>query len=244
MKRWINLLPWLAFVALVLLIALMVIGNPRAKLITRDPALSAQAQDTINKLQEVKPDDLSDPDFQSKLMETLKNGQAVTLWLIDNNGKLIFAEGSTATATRNFDPAQLPIQNLLNSLPPDSLSNEQKSLLINASWIQVEGEHNDIYDHKVAPLFTSNGTLLGTLGMAYEISSSTSQDELGWKMRLIAGIACFMVYWLSLVLWVWFDARQRGEKAWVWTCFVLIGNLAALTAYLLTRRPVITNPSI
>lgn len=244
MKRWINRLPWLAIVALVLLIALMVIGNPRAKLITRDPASSAQAQETINKLQELKPDNLSDPDFQSKLMETLNSGQAVTLWLIDNNGKLIFAEGNTAAATRNFDPAQLPIQNLLNSLPPDSLSNEQKSLLINAAWIQVEGEHNDIYDHKVAPLYSSNGTFLGTLGMAYEISSSTSQDELDWMIRLIAGMVCLMVYWLSLAIWVWFDARQRGEKAWVWTCFVLIGNLAALIAYLLTRHPANTDPTI
>ncbi len=32
-------------------------------------------------------------------------------------------------------------------------------------------------------------------------------------------------------------AWQRGERAWLWAAFVLIGNLAALLAYLITRSP-------
>jgi hypothetical protein len=37
---------------------------------------------------------------------------------------------------------------------------------------------------------------------------------------------------------VWFDARARGDRApGAWAGFVLIGNVVALAAYLLTRRP-------
>jgi hypothetical protein len=36
---------------------------------------------------------------------------------------------------------------------------------------------------------------------------------------------------------VWLDARARGERAWVWAVFVLLGNLVALITYILARRP-------
>jgi hypothetical protein len=38
-------------------------------------------------------------------------------------------------------------------------------------------------------------------------------------------------------VWVWLDARARGERAWVWAVFVLLGNLVALITYILARRP-------
>jgi len=45
-------------------------------------------------------------------------------------------------------------------------------------------------------------------------------------------------YWLSLPVWVFLDAQTRRERAWIWAMFVLLGNLVALIAYLLTRLPV------
>jgi len=44
-------------------------------------------------------------------------------------------------------------------------------------------------------------------------------------------------YWLALPLWTWLDARQRGDRAWTWSIFVLLGNVMALLAYLLVRDP-------
>ena len=49
-----------------------------------------------------------------------------------------------------------------------------------------------------------------------------------------------MVYWLVLPWWVFLDAKARGERAWVWAMFVLLGNLVALFAYLLARHPLPT----
>ena len=46
-----------------------------------------------------------------------------------------------------------------------------------------------------------------------------------------------LVYWLALPWWVFADAKVRGDKAWVWALFVALGNLVALLAYLLVRRP-------
>jgi hypothetical protein len=54
---------------------------------------------------------------------------------------------------------------------------------------------------------------------------------------LLAGLLALAVYWLCLPLWVWLDARERGERAWAWAVFVLLGNPVALPAYILARVP-------
>ena len=52
-----------------------------------------------------------------------------------------------------------------------------------------------------------------------------------------------LLYWLSLPLWVFLDARKYGKHAWLWAIYVSFGNLVALVAYILTRPP-IDNSSI
>jgi hypothetical protein len=54
---------------------------------------------------------------------------------------------------------------------------------------------------------------------------------------LLTGFLGLASYWLSLPAWVWLDARARGERAWVWAVFVLLGNLVGLITYILARRP-------
>jgi hypothetical protein len=56
-------------------------------------------------------------------------------------------------------------------------------------------------------------------------------------VSLLVVLLGLLMYWLSLPLWVFLDARQRGERALAWAGFVLIGNLVALLTYILARRP-------
>jgi len=47
-------------------------------------------------------------------------------------------------------------------------------------------------------------------------------------------LALFLaIYWISVPAWTFLDARDRGETAWIWGAFTVIGNVIALVAYLL-----------
>ena len=76
---------------------------------------------------------------------------------------------------------------------------------------------------------------MALVGVAYEISGgahSTPRFYIGAPAALI-GLG---VYWLSLPLWVFLDAKARGRQVWSWTTFIFIGNLVALLAYLITAK--------
>ncbi|PKO12857.1 MAG: hypothetical protein CVU39_22225 [Chloroflexi bacterium HGW-Chloroflexi-10] len=236
-NKWINRLPWVAVIALAGLILLVWLGPSRSAMIAPDPAAAAQAEKDLKSILAIQPQTLDNPAFLDVIQRTLDEGKAATLWVFSPEGEIIMAVGSTANATKATNPDELPIQALLESLPADSLTEDQRSLLVYTAWMMAEGEHNDVYDHKSAYIANSNGELLGIIGMAYEVSPQISQASLAWKLSLLGGIALLGIYWLSLPLWVYLDARERGEKAVTWMSFVLLGNLVALIAYLLTRNP-------
>jgi len=237
MKPWIKKLPWVAVAAILIFSAILIFGPKRSSFLTPDPQQKQRAQSTLNTLAESANANLEDPAFTEKLNQALSNGTAASLWVFDQNGILVYAQGSTAKAAKNFPVDDLPVQKLLSSLPDEALTPQQKQLLISAALIQVEGEHNDIYNHLVTPLYDASGEMTGILGMAYSINQNTGGVPLSWKLSIVAGLFSFGIYWISLPLWVFFDARSRNEKAWIWGCFTLLGNLIALMAYLLTRHP-------
>jgi hypothetical protein len=235
-NKWINRLPWVAVIALAGLILLVWLGPSRSAMIAPDPAAAAQADRDLKNILAIQPQTLDNPVFLDAIERTLDEGKAATLWVFSPEGEVIIAMGSTANATKATNPDELPIQALLDSLPADSLTEDQRSLLVYTAWTMAEGEHNDIYDHKGAFIANPNGELLGVISMAYEVNPQISQASLAWKLSLLGGVALLGIYWLSLPLWVYLDARERGEKAVAWTCFVFLGNLVALIAYLLTRN--------
>ena len=109
-------------------------------------------------------------------------------------------------------------------------------MLLAASAIRRERTHNDIYRHLLRPVRGADGAVVAMIGVAYEISGGAHITP-GWKATMLAAVIGLGAYWLSLPLWVLFDARDRGERAWPWTTFLLLGNVVALTAYVLARAP-------
>jgi RNA polymerase subunit RPABC4/transcription elongation factor Spt4 len=45
----------------------------------------------------------------------------------------------------------------------------------------------------------------------------------------------FLSYWLLLPVWVYQDARSRGERAWAWGLMTLFTNVMGLISYLIIR---------
>jgi energy-coupling factor transporter transmembrane protein EcfT len=90
----------------------------------------------------------------------------------------------------------------------------------------------------VRPLGDGDDVELGFVGVSYDANPTLEGfPGFGYAVAVLAIPIGLMVYWLALVGWVFLDAKVRGERAWVWAMFVLLGNLVALFAYLLARQP-------
>jgi hypothetical protein len=123
-------------------------------------------------------------------------------------------------------------------VPEDALDQDQIVVLLAASVMQAEGEHNDVFRHILRPILDQDGKVVALVGLTYDISPAIGAAPGIITILLYAAALLGMgVYWLSLPLWVWLDARTRGERAWVWGVFVLFGNLIGLITYILARRP-------
>jgi hypothetical protein len=127
---------------------------------------------------------------------------------------------------------------VLSQMPEGFLSTQQRIALLAASTIQREGEHNDIFSQMIRPLRNGNDVELGFIGVYYAASPDAGGfPGIGYAITLFLIPIGLLVYWLALPWWVFLDAKARGERAWVWAMFVLLGNLVALFAYLLARQP-------
>jgi len=110
--------------------------------------------------------------------------------------------------------------------------------LLAASAIQREGEHNDVLRQMVRPVRAGDDTELGIVAVSYDANPGLGGfPGFGYVVALLVIPLGLAVYWLALAGWVFLDAKVRGERAWVWAMFVLLGNLVALFVYLLARQP-------
>ncbi len=123
---------------------------------------------------------------------------------------------------------------LLASLPPDALTPGQRLLLQTSYALQAEGEHADIYHYAGRLLTDSEGNPVGAVAVAYERSNLPVPPL--YQGLLLGALAALALYWVSLPLWVYLDARARGERAWLWGALALGGNLLGVVTYLLARR--------
>ena len=95
-----------------------------------------------------------------------------------------------------------------------------------------------MFRHMLRPVESPESRLIGWVGATYDVSPVVGGPPSTTWVLLLAGMVLGLgIYWLSLPVWVWLDARMRGEREWVWAVFVLIGNLMALLTYILARRP-------
>ncbi len=174
--------------------------------------------------------------FPDYLDQILSSNVINTWWLISDKGVVIDAKGLMAASTpvnsNVYDLVKGQNLGLIKAVE-DNMDPLQKELLYVAAAIRREGEHNDVIGHLVTPLKTPAGELAGYVGIAYDLEGPAHK---GFYIGISAALAvCFLIYWLSLPLWVYLDARKRNEKYGLWTLFVLTGNLPAFIAYLLTR---------
>jgi hypothetical protein len=199
----------------------------------------AAVEETLNELQAMRPASLDAAAFRQAVEALLERRGVETVWLLSPAGRVVLSAGSTAASTPPdatvealaTDDARL----LLDALPPDAISAEQRTWLLTAAAIRREGGHNDIYRHLVRPIRAPDGSVVALVGIAYDFGGTVPGPR--WILAVVAALTCLMVYWVSLPLWVLLDARRRGEPAVAWATFVLVGNLVALVAYILVHAP-------
>jgi hypothetical protein len=232
-----SILPWVAVVSALAASILVLAGIPQRRQILADTgATRLAAAAAVEQIISPPPASLDDAGFRRAVEALPGKTYIANVWLFAPDGRIVSSAGNMmpndGTAAGH---ASADTRRLLATLPEGALTDEQSTLLLVASAIQSEGEHNDVLRHLVRAIRSPDGALLGWMGVAYDVSPAVTSPNAGWIVLLLAWLFFVGAYWISLPLWVWLDARQRGERAGVWAMFVLIGNLVALMAYVLTR---------
>lgn len=238
-KKWYNTLPWIALLSgtlMVIIIAIAIVLKPEKNI---ENAINRKiAYDKLKQIQLDSKEAIYSKSFTDYLDKTLNDPVINTIWLVSNEGTILYADGMMAA--RNsvnssiYGPIDKQSQGLLNAVD-ESLDTLQKEVLYIAAAIRSEGEHNDVVGHIVMPLKTGSNELAGFIGIAYELDDSEGPVQF-YVIFSVALLLCFLIYWLSLPVWVYYDSRNKNEKYILWTLFVLIGNLPAFIAYLLAKK--------
>jgi hypothetical protein len=233
-------LPFVAVAALLVTgTSFIVIEVGRAPMLIDSGETRQVVQREVNRVAGLHPSSVDEHAFRAA-WEGLRRAEYVaTAWLIAADGRIVSAEGSTAaSAGAGYvkDLALADARRLVESAGAD-LAADQQQLLLAASAIQREGEHNDIYRHMVRAVRDAEGRQVGILGVAYDVSPALgARVSGGYVATIIVFTLALIIFWLALPVWVFMDAGERGERESLWASFVLIGNVVALCAYLLTRR--------
>jgi len=233
-----RILPFVAVAsALVMLVCGLVSTVTRAPLLVESDEARQAADAILGRLQALEPASLEDYAFRQALAEAGEEPIAAYTWLFAADGRVLRGNLAVSPGSTAEGMATAETRRLLASLAPGAMDEEQRLLLLAASAMQAEGEHNDVYRHQVRELRGPDGTLTGLVGLTYEANPGVGAPSAVFIVSMLVGFTALALYWLSLPLWVWLDARERGERAWAWAVFVLIGNLVALLAYILVRVP-------
>lgn len=238
-NKLMKVMPWISLGALILAVLILwaYSGERRDMLREAEETLDA-AVEAVGRFQGVEAESVEDSALQTLADDLVETPYIATIWLISPEGEFTYSTGSTAMQGMIEERISRDFNALLQTLPADRFSEEQILMLKTASAVRSEGEHNDVYRHIVRSIFSDNGTWLGLAAVAYDVSPQISIAPGIWeKVSLVVFGLSLLGYWFSLPMWVFLDARLRGERAWVWAVFVFLGNLMALLAYLLVRVP-------
>lgn len=237
-KTWYKVLPWMALISGILVILLLVLGTILKP--SKNSVSTVNRKIALDKLKQIRVEsaDINSKAFFDYLDKTLSCSVIDTKWLVSENGEIIYANGMMAQSaplhSNVYSFVDVQSQGLINAIECN-IDSLQKQIILIAARIRSEGEHNDILGHLVTPLKTSSNVLVGFVGVAYYLDDSKPPFQ-NYKLVIIALIICFLLYWLLLPLWVYFDCRARNNKYILWSIFVLLGNIPALIAYLISSR--------
>ena len=237
-KTWYRILPWMALssgIFVILLLCLATILKPSKNIESK-----VNRKIALDKLKQIRVEssDINSKPFFDYFDKILSCSEIDTKWLISGNGEIIYAKGMMAQSTplhsNVYNGGDAQSRGLIAAVE-GNIDSVQKHIMLVAAAIRCEGEHNDMIGHLVMPLKTSSNVLVGFVGVAYNLDDLKPPFQ-NYYLIIIALIICFLLYWLLLPVWVYFDCREKNNKYILWTMFVLIGNLPAYIAYLISRK--------
>jgi hypothetical protein len=237
-KRWYSILPWMALVSGVLAIILSGLATVLKPSVNIESKANRKiAYDKLKQIRIDSSENINNNAFFNYFENTLSSPVINSIWLVSAKGEIIYAKGMMTQSTplhSNIyslnDPQSLGLIDAVTY----NLDSVQKGIIYLASTIRGEGEHNDILGHLVMPLKTNTDVLVGFIGVAYSLDGS--EPPFQYFVIIIALGICFLLYWLLLPLWVYFDSHEKKNNPILWTLFVLLGNIPAFIAYLITNR--------
>lgn len=231
-----SIIPWIALAAAVLAAATAAIWWPlRRDMLIDTGETRPVVEAALDRIIDRKPGSIDEPELLESIRKLSKTAHIASVWLFSEDGSIVYSSSMVPRGGAAAEQATVETRRVLESIPGDALTTSQRTLLLAASAIRSEGEHNDVYRHMVREIRSAGGVLLGMIGAAYDVNPAVGGPGPRWMISILAWLVFMGVYWLSLPLYVWLDARERGEKAGMWAVFVLIGNMVALLAYLLVR---------
>jgi hypothetical protein len=223
--------------ALMLLFSLASGVTDRAALLIDNGQTRLAVENTVSRLQAVPATSLDDPTLRAAVEQMKDAPYVASVWLFAPDGSMVYSSNSRRTGSSAEQGATPEMQRILSALPEGEVNDQLRTTLLVASAIQAEGEHNDVFRHMVRQLTSFDGKTLGLLGVAYDVSEGISSPSLSYVAALLVVLLGLALYWFALPLWVFLDARERGDRAWAWAALVFVGNLVGLLAYILARRP-------
>jgi len=240
-KNWYNILPWIALLSGVLLVLsaiAAIVFDPHRNI--EDNRVNRKiAFDKLKQISLGSKEMLNGKAFFDYVDSTIGGNSINTIWIITAKGEIVYAKGLMAASTplNSTVYSLIDDQNrgLINAVE-ENIDPLQKQVISIAAAIRREGESNDMLGHLVMPLKSTQNELAGFIGVAYSLEDDSEPSVAIYIIIDVALIICFLVYWLSIPVWVYFDSRKRNDKYILWTVFVLIGNLPAYIAYLISRK--------
>jgi hypothetical protein len=234
-----KILPWVMLCSgVVLLLWLPIEARIRMAHISDNGMNRPIVDQALAVVQATKPASLNDQSLRESVSMAAVSQYVVDAWLFTPDGRIVYQPKGGADPARFYDWATRDTLAVLNALPNGTLTAEQKGALLAAAALggAQGGDHNDVFRRTVVPLRSPTGALVGWLGAVYGVSAAKSAGSNTLIIvSVLFALLLFAVYEGSLVTWVFLDAKARGERAWVWALFALIGNLVALIAYLLAH---------
>lgn len=231
-KNWILVMAIAGIIIATASIALLT--QQRSKILVDTGETRASVASSLDRLLLPAAELTQDQRLLTAAKKLNEESYVASVWLVDKKGKIFFHERGPGKRGDNVkDFAQGDMAKVLEALEPGTLSESQKLQLLTVGAIRSEGEHNDVFRHLVRPVSDKNGNLVALVALAYDVSPDVGSADASLLILTLIPLVGFIVYWLGLPLWVYLDARARGETAALWAVFVLLTNLVGLLAYLI-----------
>ena len=236
-RRLKSILPIIAVIgAVVALVCLSARSLQRRAAVTGVDESRIGAEQALARIEATHPASLDDATFQEALAQARDTPCIAVVWLFTPDGQIL--EGSRGSVHSVVEAsAEGELRQVLAALPEGTLSIEQLTALQAVSAMRARERHDDTYRQLLREVRGPEDELVALVGVSYVVSPAAHTPAPAPTLSVACGFLGLAAYWISLPLWVWLDARDRDERAWVWAVFVLLGNLMGVITYILARRP-------